>query len=1063
MANNLSFGVAINLLTDKFKNGANQLKNEFRSIQMQSMTMFAALAGGAVSVTSFFDKLIDTAKKTNAANTALKNVSGTYEEFGKNQKFLIELSKKYGLNVNDLVGNFAKFTASASNANITLQNQYKIFESLSRASIAFGLSADQSNGVFLAVSQMMGKGKISAEELRGQLGERLPIAMQAMAKAAGVSVAGLDKIMKKGELMSADVLPKFADALNEMIPNVSTDTLNKSLGDLSNTFTDLTKKMNVEGIYKQVIDKLGEMFKWVIANFSTTAFYIVNIITTLIIGKGFNLLKTAYINLQNNAKAYYKMQAKLAGTSFDEAGFAANKFTKTMKFGFAALKASAISAFSAIAPLAIISAITAIIQKIVEWKKKQDDLKAIWGDYNKASKNASGTNDEIVKLKSLQSIMNNKLGKQKDINLAQQKLMSMLGLEKASQADINKKIEERINLLKNTAKANFYSNKLVETDNQINEVAGGTGLSTEAIQRLVSSYVNNNVQKNGMLSDGAKLFQSDIAKEVRLTGNKGVYDLDAIIYAVKQVGQLNKVKNDANKNLKDSIINSTSVNNNNNNNNNNNDTEQKLTPLQQVTTDYENQIKEYTNQLKNGVIKQNEYNKNVDELNKKTFEKLGGMLSPEEANKNDLYNKVKEGANNPLFTATDEINEKLNEAQEKYTTELNSITKKKELGLITEDKYNDELNNLINSTIDAVLSITNIGNGADEFVNKLKSLKIEKVKDYTPGTTSKRDTFFDYKKNNVEKTQEEIDNNNNDIKNYVDKFKDNGVNDIEQKIKNAGEDLNKLKAEFNGAADDLIDALSAAMKKDISLSEALKVQELKKDIKDLKKQLNTDLYAGVKNIANSAKNVYEGFNALKNTINDIDASGFEKFIALWDFMTNTVDSILSIIQLISNLTEVTKALGAAKKVEAGIDAITTGQKVTNATIGAAATATAATTETAANTAVAASGAAASVASVPIVGVGLAIGAVAAIIALLAGLPKFKNGGIVGGNSITGDKILARLNSGELILNQGQQGTLYGLLNNNSGGGKGGKVEFVIEGKNLKGVLSNFDNIKNKTK
>lgn len=38
---------------------------------------------------------------------------------------------------------------------------------------------------------MMSKGKVSSEELRLQMGERLPIALQAMAKAAGVSVGGL--------------------------------------------------------------------------------------------------------------------------------------------------------------------------------------------------------------------------------------------------------------------------------------------------------------------------------------------------------------------------------------------------------------------------------------------------------------------------------------------------------------------------------------------------------------------------------------------------------------------------------------------------------------------------------------------------------------------------------------------------------------------------------------------------------------------------------------------------------------------------------------------------------
>ena len=61
------------------------------------------------------------------------------------------------------------------------------------------MSADDSNGVMLALSQMMSKGKVSSEELRLQMGERLPVALQAMAKAAGVSISGLDKLMKEGK------------------------------------------------------------------------------------------------------------------------------------------------------------------------------------------------------------------------------------------------------------------------------------------------------------------------------------------------------------------------------------------------------------------------------------------------------------------------------------------------------------------------------------------------------------------------------------------------------------------------------------------------------------------------------------------------------------------------------------------------------------------------------------------------------------------------------------------------------------------------------------------------
>lgn len=102
----------------------------------------------------------------------------------------------------------------------------------------------------------------------------------------------------------------------------------------------------------------------------------------------------------------------------------------------------------------------------------------------------------------------------------------------------------------------------------------------------------------------------------------------------------------------------------------------------------------------------------------------------------------------------------------------------------------------------------------------------------------------------------------------------------------------------------------------------------------------------------------------------------------------------------------------------------------------------------ANSAVAASGGAAAVAGIPIVGPVLAAGAVLSIMGALMNIPKFEFGGIVPGASYTGDKMLARVNSGELILNRAQQNNLAGALQS----GSNGNVRFEIEGSRLVGIL-----------
>jgi hypothetical protein len=49
-------------------------------------------------------------------------------------------------------------------------------------------------------------------------------------------------------------------------------------------------------------------------------------------------------------------------------------------------------------------------------------------------------------------------------------------------------------------------------------------------------------------------------------------------------------------------------------------------------------------------------------------------------------------------------------------------------------------------------------------------------------------------------------------------------------------------------------------------------------------------------------------------------------------------------------------------------------------------------------------------------------------------PSFEQGGIVPGTSFSGDRIQANVNSGEMILNRAQQGTLFKMANGTGGSG-----------------------------
>lgn len=106
----------------------------------------------------------------------------------------------------------------------------------------------------------------------------------------------------------------------------------------------------------------------------------------------------------------------------------------------------------------------------------------------------------------------------------------------------------------------------------------------------------------------------------------------------------------------------------------------------------------------------------------------------------------------------------------------------------------------------------------------------------------------------------------------------------------------------------------------------------------------------------------------------------------------------------------------------------------------------------ANAEAAVTGAASSVASIPFVGAAMAVAAVAALIASMAAIPKFAKGGIIGGSSFYGDRLLARVNSGEMILNKEQQKSLYQMT---SGENEINITSFKVRADVLFLVLKNY--------
>lgn len=146
-------------------------------------------------------------------NKSIEAVSEKTGDYAINQQFLTDTAERLGAKILDNSKSFKTFFAAFTESGGGAQDARDIFEAAVESSSNLRLSQEQTNGVMLAFGQIASKGKVQAEELRGQIGERVPGAFGIAARAMGMTTAELDKAMSKGEVYSKDFLPKFAKQL----------------------------------------------------------------------------------------------------------------------------------------------------------------------------------------------------------------------------------------------------------------------------------------------------------------------------------------------------------------------------------------------------------------------------------------------------------------------------------------------------------------------------------------------------------------------------------------------------------------------------------------------------------------------------------------------------------------------------------------------------------------------------------------------------------------------------------------------------------------------------------
>lgn len=165
-----------------------------------------------------FSQLNKINQQMQAQQLAMTAVMGDEAKGAEQSKWVKDLSNKIGMDYRQVAPSYNKMLASGQTSGMSTESVQNIFQGISEYGRTMGLDSESMKGSMKAIEQMMNKGQVMSEELKGQLAERMPGAMSAMAEAAGFGtdekgVAKLMDAMKNGTVKSTAVLEKFAAIL----------------------------------------------------------------------------------------------------------------------------------------------------------------------------------------------------------------------------------------------------------------------------------------------------------------------------------------------------------------------------------------------------------------------------------------------------------------------------------------------------------------------------------------------------------------------------------------------------------------------------------------------------------------------------------------------------------------------------------------------------------------------------------------------------------------------------------------------------------------------------------
>ena len=195
-----------------------------------------AIAGVSAATIAAGKVCLDATLQVDRLNKAYTSVMGSEQAAGAQLAYIYDVTQRLGLEYQSTAEAAKNFFASAKGTDLE-KSMNSIFEGVLAAGSALSLTREQMDGVFLALSQIASKGKLSMEEVH-QMAERFPGTFQMIATALNVTQAELTDVIASGKIMANDMLPSLGNAWKEKYGDKAIDAAKGVQGALNRINTE---------------------------------------------------------------------------------------------------------------------------------------------------------------------------------------------------------------------------------------------------------------------------------------------------------------------------------------------------------------------------------------------------------------------------------------------------------------------------------------------------------------------------------------------------------------------------------------------------------------------------------------------------------------------------------------------------------------------------------------------------------------------------------------------------------------------------------------------------------